>query len=114
MMIETICYGKDDLHVCNWDTGSWMGGNTSGSKYMANNVVLDIVRVGQVEQLKEEPECRNAVTIALLIHYEKNLEHTTQYHGLLVYTDGGGILVGWITAETQRALDGGRYMTMLI
>ena len=37
-----------------------------------------------------------------------------QYHGLLVYTDGGDISVGWITAGTQKAMNGGRYMTMII
>ena len=77
-----------------------------GSKYMTNNEF--------VKQLTEGPDHRIAMTIAALIHREKIMEHTPQFRGLLVYTDGGDISVGWITAETQRALDGGRYMTMLI
>ena len=32
--------------------------------------------------------------LAAVIHSENNLEHTTQYHELLVYTAGGDISVG--------------------
>ena len=79
---------------------------------MIPNVTTDTVQVDVVEPLTEVPECRTAITA--LIHKENTLEIMTQYHGLLVYTDGGDILVGWITAGKQRAMDGGRYMTMLI
>ena len=51
------------------------------------------------------------MTIAALIHKENTLETMTQFNGLL---DGGDISVGWITAGTQQAMNGGRYMTMII
>ena len=75
----------------------------------------------RVEQMTEEPKPRIAVAIAELIHSKNNLEHMRQYHGLLVYNDRGVVtdqteepLVGWIIAETPRAMDGGRYMAFLI
>ena len=75
----------------------------------------------RVEQMTEEPKPRIAVAIAELIHSKNNLEHMRQYHGLLVYNDRGIItdqteepLVGWIIAETPRAMDGGRYIALLI
>ena len=75
----------------------------------------------RVEQMTEELKPRIAVAIAALIHSKNHLEHMRQYHGLLVYNDRGVVtdqteepLVGWIIAETPRAMDGGRYMAFLI
>ena len=62
------------------------------SEYNVNKIESNKVRVDVVEQFTKEPEHRIALN---------QLEQKTQYHGLLVYTDGGDILVGWITAKTQ-------------
>ena len=51
---------------------------------MANKVESNKAQADVVEQLTEEPKLRIAVAIAALIHTENHLEHTTQYHGLLV------------------------------
>ena len=64
-----------------------------------------------VQKLTKEPKPRFAVDIAALIHNENHFEHMKQYYGLLMYEEP---LVGWIIAETPRAMDGGEYMVLLI
>ena len=68
----------------------------------------------RMQPLTEGLECSTAMTIAALIHKENTLETMTQYHRLLVYTDGGDISVALITAWPQQAMNWGRYMTMII
>ena len=74
----------------------------------------------RVTSVIKEPRPRITMVIALLSANKDSLGGVRKYHGLLIYNNRGFAdpaaqpLVGWIVAETPKALSGGRYMTLLI
>ena len=74
--------------ACNWDTGSWMGGETPGSGYMIHNVTTNAVQDDVAGPLTEGPECRTAMIVLIVLLLSFILESFLQGGGML--TEGCG------------------------